>query len=150
MATITGEVGRTVPSARSGVLARDGVALEPAASPGPGAIPPTEKPSVAVLPFDNLSGDPDPRHGHHERWLPVVAEGAVMRDRTLVGVGIVGTVVAALCCFTPILVVLLGAVGLSAWLGGVVAVGTALVVFLGLTAYGLYRRQRSPAQAGRP
>jgi len=33
------------------------------------------------------------------------------------GTGIVGTVIAALCCFTPALVVLLGAVGLSAWLG---------------------------------
>jgi mercuric ion transport protein len=31
--------------------------------------------------------------------------------------GLIGTIVVALCCFTPILVVLLGAVGLSAWLG---------------------------------
>ena len=35
-------------------------------------------------------------------------------DRKLIGTGVVGTVIAALCCFTPILVVLLGAVGLSA------------------------------------
>ncbi len=35
-----------------------------------------------------------------------------MHDRTLLGVGIVGTVVTALRCATPILVVLLGAVGL--------------------------------------
>ena len=38
-------------------------------------------------------------------------------DRKLIATGIVGTVIAALCCFTPVLVVLLGAVGLSAWLG---------------------------------
>ena len=38
-------------------------------------------------------------------------------DRKLIATGVVGTVIAALCCFTPILVVLLGAVGLSAWLG---------------------------------
>src|SRR3546814_10367117 len=41
----------------------------------------------------------------------------LMNDRKLLGIGIVGSVVAALCCFTPILVVLLGAVGLSAMLG---------------------------------
>ena len=40
-----------------------------------------------------------------------------MSDKTLLGVGIGGTVIAALCCFTPLLVVLLGAVGLSAALG---------------------------------
>ena len=35
-------------------------------------------------------------------------------DRKMIATGIVGTVIAALCCSTPILVVLLGAVGLSA------------------------------------
>ena len=35
-------------------------------------------------------------------------------DRKLIATGVVGTVIAALCCFTPVLVVLLGAVGLSA------------------------------------
>jgi mercuric ion transport protein len=74
-----------------------------------------------------------------------------MRERTLFGVGIVGSTIAALCCFTPIPVVLLGAAGLSAWLGWLDDVLLpALVVLLGLTAYGLYRRQRSPTQAGRP
>jgi mercuric ion transport protein len=40
-----------------------------------------------------------------------------MRDPQLLGIGIVGTVIAALCCFTPVLVVILGAVGLSAAVG---------------------------------
>jgi len=40
-----------------------------------------------------------------------------MNNRTLLKTGIIGTVIAALCCFTPVLVVLLGVVGLSAWLG---------------------------------
>jgi len=31
--------------------------------------------------------------------------------------GLIGTIVAALCCFTPVLVFLLGGLGLSAWLG---------------------------------
>jgi len=37
-----------------------------------------------------------------------------MTDRNLLGRGIAGTLIAAICCFTPILVVLLGAIGLSA------------------------------------
>jgi mercuric ion transport protein len=37
-----------------------------------------------------------------------------MDNRTLLRTGIVGTAVAALCCATPVLVILLGAVGLSA------------------------------------
>jgi len=37
-----------------------------------------------------------------------------MSDNKLLGIGIVGTVIAALCCFTPVLVILLGAVGLAA------------------------------------
>jgi len=40
-----------------------------------------------------------------------------MSDKALLKTGIIGTVIAALCCFTPILVVLFGAVGLSAVVG---------------------------------
>ena len=40
-----------------------------------------------------------------------------MSNRTILRVGIVGTVITALCCFTPVLVVLLGVVGLSALTG---------------------------------
>ena len=57
-------------------------------------------------------------------------------------VGVVGTVVAALCCFTPILVVVLGAVGLSAAVGWLDAVLVpALLVFLGVTLYALWKRR---------
>lgn len=64
-------------------------------------------------------------------------------DRKLIGTGVVGTVIAALCCFTPILVVLLGAVGLSAWLGWLdYALLPALAFFVGLTVYAVWRRQR--------
>lgn len=38
-----------------------------------------------------------------------------MKDATIVKTGIVGTVIAAICCATPVLVVVLGAIGLSAW-----------------------------------
>jgi mercuric ion transport protein len=65
-----------------------------------------------------------------------------MADRSLLRVGIIGTVVTALCCFTPVLVVLLGAVGLAAaiaWLDYVLF--PALVVFVGLTAFALWKRR---------
>jgi mercuric ion transport protein len=65
-----------------------------------------------------------------------------MADRSLLRVGIIGTVVAALCCFTPVLVVLLGALGLAAaiaWLDYVLF--PALVVFVGLTAFALWKRR---------
>ena len=39
-----------------------------------------------------------------------------MRQK-LMNTGIVSTVIVAVCCFTPALAILLGAVGLSAWLG---------------------------------
>ena len=64
-------------------------------------------------------------------------------DRKLIATGIVGTVIAALCCFTPVLVVLLGAVGLSAWLGWLdYVLLPALAFFVALTAYAVWRRQR--------
>ncbi|MDZ3836186.1 MAG: mercury resistance system transport protein MerF [Rhodospirillales bacterium] len=69
-----------------------------------------------------------------------------MKDATIVKTGIVGSVITAICCFTPALVIALGAVGLSAWLGWIdyVLLPT-LAVFLAMTAYGLWRRQRAAA-----
>lgn len=64
-------------------------------------------------------------------------------DRKLIATGIVGTVITALCCFTPVLVVLLGAVGLSAVLGWIdYVLFPALAFFIALTVYALWRRQR--------
>jgi len=64
-------------------------------------------------------------------------------DRKLLTTGIVGTVIAALCCFTPVLVILLGAVGLSALLGWIdYVLLPALAFFIALTGYALWRRQR--------
>ncbi|NEU34255.1 mercury resistance system transport protein MerF, partial [bacterium LRH843] len=40
-----------------------------------------------------------------------------MKDATILKAGIIGSVIAAICCFTPVLVVVFGVVGLSAWLG---------------------------------
>ena len=66
-----------------------------------------------------------------------------MKDGTLVKTGIIGTVIAALCCFTPALVVLLGAVGLSALTGYLdYVLLPSLAAFVLLTIYALWRRQR--------
>ncbi|MEE9545733.1 MAG: mercury resistance system transport protein MerF [Rhodospirillales bacterium] len=45
-----------------------------------------------------------------------------------------------LCCFTPLLVIGLGAVGLSAWLAWIdYILLPGLLIFLCLTGYGLWR-----------
>jgi mercuric ion transport protein len=67
-----------------------------------------------------------------------------LTDRKLLKVGIVGSVITALCCFTPVLVILLGLVGLSAlggWLDYVLL--PALAAFVGITIYALWRRGRT-------
>lgn len=67
-----------------------------------------------------------------------------MNDRKVLTTGLVGTAVAALCCFTPILVLLLGAVGLSAFAGWLdVVLLPALAVFVGITVYALWRKKRA-------
>ncbi|UTS79106.1 mercury resistance system transport protein MerF [Phaeobacter piscinae] len=66
-----------------------------------------------------------------------------MNDR-LLKAGIIGTVIAALCCFTPALVVLLGVVGLSAVVGYLdFVLMPALAVFVLITIYALIRRARN-------
>lgn len=67
-----------------------------------------------------------------------------MTDRKLLFIGIAGSVVAALCCFTPILVILLGFVGLASLTGTIdVVLLPALIIFLAITVYALWKRNRS-------
>ena len=69
-----------------------------------------------------------------------------MSPNKLICTGGTGSIIVAICCFTPVLVVLLGAVGLSAWLGWIdYVLFPALALLLGVTAYGLWRRQRAAA-----
>ncbi len=69
-----------------------------------------------------------------------------MKEKTLLRTGVVGSVVAVLCCFTPVLVIGLGAVGLSAWLGWLdYVLFPALAGFLALTVYALVRRKSAGA-----
>ena len=65
-----------------------------------------------------------------------------MTDSKLLQVGIIGSVVAALCCFTPVLVVLLGEIGLSALVGVLdYVLLPVLAIFIAITVYALWKRK---------
>lgn len=67
-----------------------------------------------------------------------------MTNRNLLRTGLIGTVIAALCCFTPVLVVLIGVLGLSALTGYLdYVLLPALAFFVLLTVYAVYRRPRA-------
>lgn len=69
-----------------------------------------------------------------------------MNDKRLLKTGVIGTVVAALCCFTPILVVLFGVIGLSAVVGYLdYVLFPALAFFLSITGYAVWKRSRRGA-----
>ena len=64
-----------------------------------------------------------------------------MRDRTLITTGALGAALAAICCATPLLAVVLGAAGLAGWLAKAdYVVIPALILCLALVGFGLYRR----------
>jgi len=66
-----------------------------------------------------------------------------MNNKKILNIGIVGTVIAVICCFTPALVILLGAIGLSAWLGWLdFVLLPALVIFILVTVYAVWNRGR--------
>ncbi len=67
--------------------------------------------------------------------------------KTLLKVSAVGTVLVAWCCFTPVLVILLGAVGLSAITGYLdYVLLPALATFVGLTIYAVVRKRNANAR----
>ncbi len=69
-----------------------------------------------------------------------------MNDQRLIRTGIIGAVIAAVCCATPVLVIGLGAIGLSAMTGYLdYVLLPALVLFVGLIGYGIYKRRENAA-----
>jgi mercuric ion transport protein len=67
-----------------------------------------------------------------------------MNDRSLITTGAIGAVLAAICCATPLLAVVLGGIGLSAWLAKTdYVVMPVLLLGVALVAFGLYRRHVS-------
>lgn len=75
-----------------------------------------------------------------------------MMYRWFIGIGGFGALVAALCCFTPLLVIALGTLGLSAlvgwWLDLILF--PALVFFLILFGYGLVLRRQTGRRPDAP
>jgi mercuric ion transport protein len=65
-------------------------------------------------------------------------------NRALIATGTVGAIIAALCCATPLLAVLFGALGLTVWLANAdYVVLPALLICLGLVVFGLARQTRA-------
>lgn len=71
----------------------------------------------------------------------------VMSDKTsnrLLKTGVMGSAIAAICCFTPVLTVILVAMGLGAITGYLdYVLFPALAVFVGITIYTVVRRRSS-------
>lgn len=71
-----------------------------------------------------------------------------MDNHTLIKTGMIGSVVAMLCCATPVLVLALGAIGLSAWAAKAdYVLIPILLACLALGAFGFYRKRRADACA---
>jgi len=64
-----------------------------------------------------------------------------MHDKTLLRRGLIGSVIAAICCFTPFLVIIVAGVGLSALVGWLdYALFPLLFASLGVVAHALWLR----------
>lgn len=64
-----------------------------------------------------------------------------MTNNRLLGIGLGGFATTGICCVTPLLVVLLASVGLSAWIGWLdYVLFPALAVFLAIICYALWTR----------
>lgn len=68
-----------------------------------------------------------------------------MNHARLLKTGLIGSIIAALCCFTPVLAILLGAVGLG-WFVGYLddVLVPVMVIFLGLVGYAIWRNAKKP------
>ncbi len=83
--------------------------------------------------------------------MVVDVSGPQPDTRTLLKTGLAGTAVTALCCFTPLLVVIFGLLGITSWLGWIDWVLLpALGLFVGLTVYALLATRRRRAQNAVP
>ena len=73
-----------------------------------------------------------------------VSSGASTLDNKLLTLGLVGSVLAALCCVTPLLPIVLGGLGLTGLLAVIyndVVLLPVLAGFLTLTGYALWRKR---------
>ena len=68
-----------------------------------------------------------------------------MKTSTLLRTGTIGVIVSVLCCFTPVLVLIFGAVGLATRVGYLdYVLMPALLFFVGLIIYAVNRKSKTP------
>jgi mercuric ion transport protein len=73
--------------------------------------------------------------------------GKAVNNKKLLYAGGTGSVIVAICCFTPVLVILLGAIGLSAWIGWLdYVLFPLLFLFIGITIFALIRKRKGPSE----
>lgn len=66
-----------------------------------------------------------------------------MKNDHLLKIGLSGLAIVGICCFTPILVIFLGALGLSAWVGWLdIVLFPLLALFAVVTAYAFWKRRQ--------
>tara|TARA_R100000005_G_C5000267_1_gene207093 strand:- start:2888 stop:3292 length:405 start_codon:yes stop_codon:yes gene_type:complete len=62
-----------------------------------------------------------------------------MNEKKSLRLGVAGTIIGAVCCFTPLLVVVFGFAGISAWLGWIdYALFPVMFASMAVVAYALY------------
>lgn len=70
-----------------------------------------------------------------------------MASNKTVWAGLVGTVITAVCCFTPVLVVLLGVLGLGTAVGYLdIVLFPLLAVFVAILVFGLIQKSKPKIQ----
>jgi mercuric ion transport protein len=86
-----------------------------------------------------------------QRLWKFVISCAMEQNAKLIGAGLAGVLVSMLCCLTPVLAVLLGAIGLTAWVAKLdYVLIPAFVASLGLVIFAVVRRTRAcPANTTR-
>ena len=76
--------------------------------------------------------------------FPFATSTRTLHSMSLLKVGLIGTIVAAVCCFTPVLVILLGAVGLASLVGYLdYVLLPSLAASVAIVGIGMYKRQKS-------
>jgi len=69
----------------------------------------------------------------------------------LLKVGVIGSAIAAICCFTPVLTITLGVIGLGVFTGYLdYILLPAMAVFVGITVYAVARRGRGISDESSP
>jgi mercuric ion transport protein len=68
-----------------------------------------------------------------------------MGDRALVGAGMAGAILAAICCAGPVLATALPLAGLGAWLASGVRVLALIAAGLGIVVWAIRRRAKAPS-----